>query len=238
MYHVCQSVHARGGTHTTTTLSLRVSSIQNLAYRIRKRYIVSCVASTRQICFPTGADELPAIWPRGSSREGTLSKPRPCTLPTEGAGGILEPRTFTYRPACYLTKWPVAQWGRPFTKQCNLTYAGQWAGRIANRSIFVGQRDCWCFGRNISSTVCSCSTNKTRIFLFFFFFLGCQMVAALPPGVAAVVVVIPRRPDPFTVDREKSILGTELEELKLVARRGRRGDGECVENVTHGAVEA
>ena len=55
-----------------------------------------------------------------------------CTLLTEGTGG---PRTFTYRPACCLTKWPVAQWGRPFTKQCNLTYAGQWAGRIANRSI-------------------------------------------------------------------------------------------------------
>ena len=50
-------------------------------------------------------------------------------------GGIFESRTFTYRPACCLTKWPVAQWGRPFTKQCNLTYAGQWAGRIANRSI-------------------------------------------------------------------------------------------------------
>jgi hypothetical protein len=71
---MCQSVHARGGIHTTT-LSLRVSSIQNLAYRIRKRYVVSCVASTRQtrslsnICFPTGAGELPAIWPRGSSRD-------------------------------------------------------------------------------------------------------------------------------------------------------------------------
>jgi hypothetical protein len=36
------------------------------------------------------------------------------------------------------------------------------------------------------------------------------------------------------VDRERSILGTELEEPKLVAR-----GGECVENVTHGpAVEA
>jgi hypothetical protein len=43
-----QSVHARGGIHTTTTLSLRVSSIQNLAYRIRKGYVVSYVTSTRQ----------------------------------------------------------------------------------------------------------------------------------------------------------------------------------------------
>ena len=39
------------------------------------------------------------------------------------------------------------------------------------------------------------------------------------------------------VDRERSILGTELEEPKLVARGG-EGTGECVENVTHGAVEA
>src|SRR5271156_886351 len=58
MYHVCQSVHARDGIHTTTTLSLRVSSIQNLAYRIRKRCVVSCVASTQQACFPTGAGEI------------------------------------------------------------------------------------------------------------------------------------------------------------------------------------
>jgi hypothetical protein len=61
MYHVYQSVHARGGIHTTTTLSLRISSIQNLAYRIRKRYVMSYKTSTRQICFPTGAGELPAI---------------------------------------------------------------------------------------------------------------------------------------------------------------------------------
>jgi hypothetical protein len=40
------------------------------------------------------------------------------------------------------------------------------------------------------------------------------------------------------VDRERSILGTELEEPKLVARGGRGGDEECVENMTHGyAVE-
>jgi hypothetical protein len=40
------------------------------------------------------------------------------------------------------------------------------------------------------------------------------------------------------VDRERSILGTELEDAKLVARGG-EGTGECVENVTHGlAVEA
>ena len=34
---------------------------------------------------------LPAIWPRGSSREGTLASPGnpPCTLSTEGAGGGL-----------------------------------------------------------------------------------------------------------------------------------------------------
>jgi hypothetical protein len=50
-----------GGIQTTTILSLRVSSIQNLAYIIRKRYVVSCVVSTRQICFPTGAGELPVI---------------------------------------------------------------------------------------------------------------------------------------------------------------------------------
>src|SRR2546423_7874788 len=91
MYHVCQSVHARGGIYTTTMLSLRVSSIQNLAYRIRKRYVVSYAVSTRQICFPTGAGELPVIWLWGSSREGTLAKPRQapmyCTLQTEGAGG-------------------------------------------------------------------------------------------------------------------------------------------------------
>jgi hypothetical protein len=73
MYHVCQSVHARGGIHTIITLSLRVSSIQNLVYRIRKGYDVSYVASTRQ-----------------------------------------QPR------------------GHP--------------GKA--RSIFVCQRDCWCFGRN------------------------------------------------------------------------------------------
>jgi hypothetical protein len=36
--------------------------------------------------------------------------------------------------------------------------------------------------------------------------------------------------------RERSISGTELEEPKLVARGG-EGTGECVENVTHGAVE-
>jgi hypothetical protein len=35
------------------------------------------------------------------------------------------------------------------------------------------------------------------------------------------------------VDRERSILGTELEEPKI-GRSGRGGDGECVENVTHG----
>ena len=43
-------------------------------------------------------------------------------------GGILE------SPERSPTGWPVAltvaQWSRPFTKQCNLTYAGQWAGRI------------------------------------------------------------------------------------------------------------
>src|ERR1700735_3623220 len=102
MYHVCQSVHARGGIHTIT-LSLRVSSIQNLAYRIRKRYIITRVASTRQICFPIGAGELsvPAIWPRSKQPQGYLASPtKPlCRLLTEGAGG---PRTFTYRPACCL----------------------------------------------------------------------------------------------------------------------------------------
>jgi hypothetical protein len=35
------------------------------------------------------------------------------------------------------------------------------------------------------------------------------------------------------VDRERSILGTELEEPKI-GRSGRGGDGECIENVTHG----
>jgi hypothetical protein len=35
------------------------------------------------------------------------------------------------------------------------------------------------------------------------------------------------------VDRERSILGTELEDPKLVARGG-EGTGEYVENVTHG----
>ena len=124
-----KSVHARGGIHTTTILSLRVSSIQNLAYRIQKRYVVSCVASTRQICFPTSAGELPANLaqgqqPRGQPWQAPASLQVP--LPNRGPqGAILESRTFTYRPACCLTKWPVAQWGGPFTKQCNLTYAGQ-----------------------------------------------------------------------------------------------------------------
>ena len=43
------------------------------------------------------------IWPRGSSREGTLASPGkpPCTVAQPRAqGAILEPRTFTYRPAC------------------------------------------------------------------------------------------------------------------------------------------
>jgi hypothetical protein len=41
------------------------------------------------------------------------------------------------------------------------------------------------------------------------------------------------------VDRERSILGTELEEPKIGrSKRGRDGTGECVENVTHGAMEA
>jgi hypothetical protein len=35
------------------------------------------------------------------------------------------------------------------------------------------------------------------------------------------------------VDRERSILGIELEEPKLIARGE---DGECVENVTHGLL--
>jgi hypothetical protein len=39
------------------------------------------------------------------------------------------------------------------------------------------------------------------------------------------------------VERERSILGTELEEPKI-RRSGRGGDGECVEKVTDGAVEA
>src|ERR1700722_11844751 len=77
-----QSVYARGGIDTTTTLSLRASGIQNLAYRIRKRYVASCVTGTRQtrslsnICFPTGADELLAIWPRGKQLQGYSNKPR------------------------------------------------------------------------------------------------------------------------------------------------------------------
>jgi hypothetical protein len=50
--------------------------------------------------FRTGeAGELPAIWSRDSSREGTLASPG-----SPGAGVILESRTFTYRPACCLTK--------------------------------------------------------------------------------------------------------------------------------------
>ena len=69
----CVSVH---GIHTTTILSLRVSSIQNLAYRIRKRYVVSCVASTRQICFPTSAGELPANLAQGQQPRGHPGKPR------------------------------------------------------------------------------------------------------------------------------------------------------------------
>jgi len=37
------------------------------------------------------------------------------------------------------------------------------------------------------------------------------------------------------VDRERSILGTELEEPKIGrSEREGRGRGECVENVTHG----
>jgi hypothetical protein len=50
------------------------------------------------IYFPTGAGELsvPAIWPRGEQPQGYLTSPgKPL------AGG---PRTFTYRPACCLTK--------------------------------------------------------------------------------------------------------------------------------------
>src|SRR5271156_4628524 len=113
------------------------------------KYSESCVQNSKKICgklcgkyaakfasllalascqqFGPGAAAARAPWQ-------SPGKPL-CTLPTEGVGGILEFRTFTYRPACCLTKWPVAQWGRPFTKQCNLTYAGQWAGRIPNRSI-------------------------------------------------------------------------------------------------------
>ena len=73
-YHVCQSVHARGGIHTTITLSLRVSSIQNLAYRIRRGYVVSCVGQVRGkfASLPALASYLyQQFGPGASSRKGT-----------------------------------------------------------------------------------------------------------------------------------------------------------------------
>jgi hypothetical protein len=104
-YHMCQSVHARGSIHTTIALSLQVSSIQNLAYRIRKD-VVSCVASTRQICFPAGAGEFicTSNLAQGQAAARVPDKPRQaphvCCQPKAQGG----PGTFTYRPACCLTK--------------------------------------------------------------------------------------------------------------------------------------
>src|SRR2546421_11632278 len=94
---MCVNLSIPDEIHTTTKLSLRVSSIQNPAYRFRQKYIISCMARKRQTYSPG-------------------------------------------RLACRLTNWPVAQCGtkRSCTEPCNLAYVGQWAGRIANRSIFVG----------------------------------------------------------------------------------------------------
>jgi hypothetical protein len=94
-------------------LSISVYTFRKLCGRVAANVIIV------YICFPTGAGELPAIWPRGSSREGTLAKPPASTnvrCQPRAQGDILKSRTFTYRPACCLTKWSVAQWGRPFTK--------------------------------------------------------------------------------------------------------------------------
>jgi hypothetical protein len=116
------------------------------------KYSESCVQNSKRICCKLcskyaanllpyqrwHSSELPANLAQGQQPRGHPGKApaSPCVhCQLRAQEGIPESRTFTYRPACCLTKWPVAQWGRPFTKQCNLTYAGQWAGRIANRSI-------------------------------------------------------------------------------------------------------
>src|SRR5271156_3518448 len=89
MYHVCQSVHARGGIHTTTTLSLGVSSIQNLAYRIRKRYVVSCGKYAANL-LPYRRWRVASNLAQGVAAARvpwqSPGKP-PCTLPTEAQGG-------------------------------------------------------------------------------------------------------------------------------------------------------
>src|SRR5579871_3342960 len=88
MYHVCQSVHARGGIHTTTTLFLTCfkyseSSVQNskkIPYKLCSKYAANLLPHRRR--------RVASNLARGSSRGGTLESPGkpPCTLPTEGAG--------------------------------------------------------------------------------------------------------------------------------------------------------
>ena len=138
MYHVCQIRPCqRWYSHHHNTL---LTSF---------KYSESCVQNAKKVCCKLcgkyAANLLPYRRWRVASNlaQGRQPQGHPSKAPASphvrcqprAQGGILESRTFTYRPACCLTKWPVAQWGRPFTKQCNLTYAGQWAGRIANRSI-------------------------------------------------------------------------------------------------------
>jgi hypothetical protein len=102
------------------------------------------------ICFPTGAGELLAIWPRGCSCGGYPGRPR---WPWR-RGGSSSQRSPTGRPVC-LTKYPIAQWSRALTKRSNITYDELQVGPIANRPVGwttgrvpLANKDCWCFGRN------------------------------------------------------------------------------------------
>jgi len=67
----CQRWYSHHHNTFLTSFKYSKSCVQN-----SKKICCKLYGSTRQICFPTGAGELPAIWPRGSGREGTLAKPR------------------------------------------------------------------------------------------------------------------------------------------------------------------
>ena len=134
MYHVCQSVHGRGGIYTTTILSFTSF-----------KYLESCVQNSKKICcklcgkYAAKFVSLLALascqqfWPRGYC-EGHPGKPL-CTLPTHGAGGHSRAPNVHLQAGLLPNQVARCPIGSPLTKQCNLTYAGQWAGRIANRSI-------------------------------------------------------------------------------------------------------
>jgi hypothetical protein len=110
------------------------------------RKMLLMVAAFALLCAPTARAAAIIYIGQEQQHRGYLGNTRKalCKLPTKGPGGFFQ----VLKADQLANPLPNGAGHMWYTLQCNLTYDEQQANWLCNRSILVGQWDCWSTGPN------------------------------------------------------------------------------------------